>query len=180
MKLGVDINVLMDLEGKMTHILNDKLRYELEEKLTPHNILDLVSPEALKIIYEDYIIQVFGFSKTRERNMIVNLNEFLLRNREQGNVIDLIVFSNYKFKAASANLHFLSKYATECKKVIFYDDLDEILKECDYFITENPKMLEKNIDKIIKYTTFYNEGVNKEEIKIELKTFENLFDNLKL
>jgi hypothetical protein len=135
-----------------------------------------------QFMYVDYCYEIHGTAPLMYSNLNVDL-QILFKKYEE--IAEFILYSDDNEIAIPSTLFFLSKNNIKFKNIKFYDDLNEAVKEVDFYITANPnlKVSRLNKRKIIKVLRPFNEEKSKEkhtilqlkEILEENDVFSKLF-----
>jgi len=96
----------------------------------------------LKWLYEDYVLEIFGFAQEQYLNSTVELNEFLVFLDKHN--IELVLLSKEICRSIQATNHFLSLTPCQVRNVKYVRDNDDYTKDIDVIITANPFILKQN------------------------------------
>lgn len=122
---------------------------------------ELLTPQAQlnKFLYEDYLLEVFGWCGKVYSSVPTDIEEIYRKNQE--NYIVKIV-SLEEHNSIPATLFFLSKIGMHMSDYSFYGDPNRLWRECDICIAANPKILNsKPSNKFsIKVSREFNESCN--------------------
>ena len=131
--------------------------------------------EKNNFIYIDYPYEIFGCAGTVEKKLAVKITNWLadITNIEDEDIRIIFYSLNEEALTIQSTFFFLSKIGARVRKVIFPKDVSEVWDECDFVITTNNQMFEKEPPagkNIILINREYNE-------KNKNKAFLN-YDNL--
>jgi hypothetical protein len=177
-----------------TYTLDMSGNTELQEEQTPfeYKILSPVTSlnlqehfafqseeEFYSFMYEEYCMEIFGHSPSLEMTTFNDLNEIYYENRK---IWDFVLISDEIKKSKPATLFFLSKFGCEIEKIVFYSNstISSIWNEFDVLLTANPTLLLNHPKEktIIKFSTDYNEDINKYHSINKIKQLDGILKNI--
>jgi hypothetical protein len=130
-------------------------------------------------MYEEYCMEIFGHSPSLEMTTFNDLNEIYYENRK---IWDFVLISDEIKKSKPATLFFLSKFGCEIEKIVFYSNstISSIWNEFDVLLTANPTLLLNHPKEktIIKFSTDYNEDINKYHSINKIKQLDGILKNI--
>jgi len=111
-----------------------------------------------EFMYLDFALEIFGHANTSYKNVFIELNDFLYKNRKH-NIY--VVGLDELGKSKPATLFFLSKngFIGNNIKFILSENIEKEWKKVDLWITDNYDIIKKcpKNKKVIKFNTIYNE-----------------------
>lgn len=161
-------------ENRISAIVNQKIHLPMSTyDLRNHYEFDNVS-EFHKFLYEDCVLQVFGFAGQYPFAM-----ETANRLSNMGEALDLystILICSGQHQAITATYRFL--YSNGCKipHIDFLNTPEKIWEKCDVIITDNPHIIQAKPEnkKVVKISALYNENMI---CDMELKNLKSISDN---
>lgn len=140
----------------------DTFEYGVTEPITNDNLMDCFKFQSKEhfqfFLYIEYPLEIFGHAGLSHENAISNLNKIIGLNKDHKfTIVGLDEFG----KAKPATLFFLSKngFMGDNIKFIKTDDIDDAWKNCDYWLTDNKKIIDlcPNDKTVVKFNTPYNQ-----------------------
>jgi len=135
--------------------------------------------EYYSFMYEEYCMELFGHSPSKEMSTFNDLNEVYVNLR---NSLDFVIISDEIGKSKPATLFFLSKFGCELEKIVFYSNITQnnIWDEFDVLLTANPNLLLNHPEGkiVIKFQTEYNKDINKYYSISKLKELESILKKI--
>ena len=140
----------------------DTFEYEIIEPILNDSLFECYKFQSKEhfnyFTYVEYPLEIFGHAKTGHENAISNLNKLIsLNNDHNFTIVGLDEFG----KAKPATLFFLSKngFMGDNIKFIKSDEIEKEWENCDYWITDNKKIIDTcPAEKIcVKFNTTYNQ-----------------------
>lgn len=144
--------------------------YGVTEPITNNNLLDCYRFQSKEeyeyFLFLEYPLEIFGHAGVSYPTSISNLNT-LIKNNNNHNFT--VVGLNEFGKAKQSTLFFLSKngFSGDNIKFIKTDDIETAWSKCDYWITDNKKIIDLCPEgkTAVKFKTPYNEHfTNNKEI----------------
>lgn len=140
----------------------DTFEYGITEPITNDNLMDCFKFQSKEhfeyFYYIEYPLEIFGHAGLSHENAISNLNKLIAQNKEHNFTI---VGLNEFGKAKPATLFFLSKngFMGNNIKFIKTDDISSAWSKCDYWITDNKKIIDSCSSEktVVKFNTPYNQ-----------------------
>lgn len=152
----------------------DTFEYGITEPIVNDNLMDCYkfqSKEQFEYFYYiEYPLEIFGHAGLSHENSISNLNKLIALNKEHNFTI---VGLDELGKAKPATLFFLSKngFMGNNIKFIKSDEINNEWEKCDYWITDNKKIIEACPPNktVVKFDTPYNQHFtnNKQITKLQ-------------
>jgi len=150
-KIGISIDhTFRNIYGKIKDIyqkvhIEDLVGEVSEEELPkiklPINTPDIMNhipfeneEEMMDFIFQEYPLEIFGYSKEVEKGSMITFNEWAKENKE---LFDIFLISNEVDRTKSSTLFFLAKLGFQGEKIIFIDDNVDIWEYCDILVTCN-------------------------------------------
>jgi hypothetical protein len=157
--------------------------YKILSPVTSLNLQDHFAfqseEEFYSFMYEEYCMEIFGHAPSLEMTTFNDLNEIYYENRQRW---DFIIISDEIKKSKPATLFFLSKFGCEIEKIVFYSNstISSIWNEFDVLLTANPTLLLNHPKEktIIKFSTDYNEDINKYHSINKIKQLDGILKNI--
>ena len=96
-----------------------------------------------EFIYIDYPYEIFGCAKTIDKDLPVEINNWMVEmtNREDEEFMIVYYSLNEEYLTIQSSYFFLSKIGTRVREVFFPRDINEIWNRCDVVITANDDVL---------------------------------------
>jgi len=134
-----------------------------------------MNDEEYKEFIEDYLLEIYGSTADQYKNSNKDFNALVNFLNENGH--EVVIIQEETGKIRSATLYFLSDRCLDVNSIFFINDILDIRKKCDIFVTANPKHLMIEDLKTVKVNRVYNKDINKENSINEIKDLFNLFVN---
>lgn len=145
MKISVSINgVLRDVLERF-QVVYEKYYEEVKSDVICNDLLKYVhfedAEELSTFLYEEAPMEIFGQAREKDHNVIQHLVELY---KSMPLDYKLRVVSDDFGKSRASTLWFLAKYGCCCDEIKFYtiDEIDDLWKETDLFITNDPNIIE--------------------------------------
>jgi hypothetical protein len=177
MVIGISIDeVVRDLSGSILKVLN--IEYDnlsLLQKIDVFNLETELSflkkEEIIRILFADYIMDIFAFCGTKEKTISNDIMNFM----EMVNKHEIIFLSKENEKTIPPTLFFLGNSGIPVRNISLVEKDEDYWEKCDVLITASSKVLElKPEDKVgIKYLSDYNLNT---ESNYEITKFSDLFN----
>ena len=96
-----------------------------------------------EFIYIDYPYEIFGCAKTIDKDLPVEINNWMVEmtNREDEEFMVVYYSLNEEYLTIQSSYFFLSKIGTRVREIFFPRDINEIWNRCDVVITTNDEVL---------------------------------------
>lgn len=96
-----------------------------------------------EFIYIDYPYEIFGCAKTIDKDLPVEINNWMVEmtNREDEEFMVVYYSLNEEYLTIQSSYFFLSKIGTRVREIFFPRDINEIWNRCDVVITANDNVL---------------------------------------
>jgi hypothetical protein len=158
-----DIYLMSDLE-------DDSFEYGITEPITNNDLLECYKFQSKEefnyFFYYEFGLEIFGYAGLSYSTSISDLNTLINSNKEHNFTI---VGLDELGKTKPATFFFLSKngFMGDNVKFIKTDDIENAWTKCDYWITDNKKIIDQCPEgkTVVKFNTPYNQYfTNKKEI----------------
>lgn len=149
-KIGIELN------GVIRNVNKQILKYyqkdvdpsiDLDEIDEKDNVFKYAKFDSNKskneFIYIDYPYEIFGCAKTIDKDLPVEINNWMVEmtNREDEEFMIVYYSLNEEYLTIQSSYFFLSKIGTRVREVFFPRDINEIWNRCDVVITANDDVL---------------------------------------
>lgn len=192
MKIGIDINgVLRDTIGKFKTVYDKFLiqetdgvenedssfEYKIVEPIDSLNLFNHflfpTKEDMFSFMYDECPMEIFGHSPSSEMNTFNELNDLYLKYRDK---FEFTIISDEMSKSKPATLFFLSKFGCLFERIIFFNEStkSQVLNDFDLIVTSNPDIIINYNNKVVKYTTEYNEKINSPTSISKLKELDEI------
>lgn len=128
-----------------------------------------------EFLYIDYPYEIYGCSKTCEKNLAVKITNWLtdISNIEDEDIRVVFFSLNEEALTIQSTFFFLSKIGTRVRKVFFPKDTKEVWDECDVVITANSSLF-RDGEMENKKIVLVNRPFNEEFREKSFLTYDNL------
>lgn len=186
MKIAIDLNdVIRAFTSQFASLYKKNIdrTFDIDDlDIWTNNLLNIFPfkdrKEYLSFIYDDYALELNGFSEMMHKNMGSRMTDWYEEVQDLEEVPDFTIISTGEYdRTIGATYFFLSKLAAKIRKVNLYLKEDNVWDDYDVIITANPAILSiKPVDKIsVKINAPYN---TESESDYEFESFIELMEDI--
>lgn len=152
-RIGIELNgIVRDINTQILKYYVKDIDKGFDDTKVDKNVLNVANSldfgskkKREEFIYVDYPYEIFGCAKTCERNLAVNINNWIYEfSNIENEDYELVFFStNEDALTIQSTYYFLSKIGCRVREMHFPKDGADMWKICDVIITTNERIVKK-------------------------------------